>query len=94
MSKQPVTVPTGLFIFNDLHCHGFWVSRWTDQNQKGKKEMVDDIYGMILEGGFKEAPVEEVVWTPTTKIETLRAAVEKSMKGGSGKKQVFVYRDT
>lgn len=28
MSKQPVQVPTGAFIFTNIHLHGFWMSRW------------------------------------------------------------------
>lgn len=28
MSKQPVMVPTGLLIFNDVRCSGFWMTRW------------------------------------------------------------------
>lgn len=94
MSKQPVTVPTGPFIFNDFHAHGFWVSRWSDRNPEEKAKMVDEIYEMMLEGSFKEAPVKEIEWTHKTKFEELKEAVEGSMAGGSGKKSVFVFRDT
>ncbi|CAF0941418.1 unnamed protein product [Rotaria sordida] len=37
MSKQPVTVPTAEFIFNDLICRGFWMSRWKSENYKGSE---------------------------------------------------------
>lgn len=28
MSKQPLSLPTSLFIFKNLICHGYWQSRW------------------------------------------------------------------
>jgi trans-2-enoyl-CoA reductase len=31
MSKQPLQVPTGSLIFNDISCRGFWISSWYDQ---------------------------------------------------------------
>ncbi|KAF8440062.1 hypothetical protein L210DRAFT_3612536 [Boletus edulis BED1] len=31
MSKDPLSLPTSLFIFKNLTCHGFWQTRWYDQ---------------------------------------------------------------
>lgn len=28
MSKQPLSLPTSLFIFKNLTSHGFWQTRW------------------------------------------------------------------
>jgi NADPH:quinone reductase-like Zn-dependent oxidoreductase len=28
MSKQPLSLPTSLFIFKNLTAHGFWQSEW------------------------------------------------------------------
>lgn len=28
MSKQPIQVPTGSLIFNDIRLRGFWMSEW------------------------------------------------------------------
>ncbi|KNC50839.1 trans-2-enoyl-CoA reductase [Thecamonas trahens ATCC 50062] len=30
MSKRPVTLPTGLLIFNDIEARGFWMTRWIE----------------------------------------------------------------
>ncbi|XP_070556073.1 enoyl-[acyl-carrier-protein] reductase, mitochondrial-like isoform X2 [Ptychodera flava] len=32
MSRQPVTVPTGFLIFNDVRVVGHWMSRWHDHH--------------------------------------------------------------
>lgn len=91
MARQPLTVPISQFIFRDLHTHGFWVSRWSDKNPEGKREMVEDIFGMMLRGEFKEPPVEKCAWTPETDEATLKKAVEGVLKGFGGKKGVFVF---
>ncbi len=31
MSRRPVTVPTAPFIFRDLTLRGFWMTRWTQE---------------------------------------------------------------
>lgn len=33
MSKQPVQVPTGTLIFNDISLRGFWISRWYKKSE-------------------------------------------------------------
>lgn len=33
MSKQPVQVPTGNLIFNDISLRGFWMSRWYEKSE-------------------------------------------------------------
>ncbi|TGZ82061.1 NAD(P)-binding protein [Ascodesmis nigricans] len=94
MARQPVIVPASQYIFKDLHTHGFWVSRWSDQNPEGKREMLEDIFNMMLKGEFKEVPVEKNIWTPETKEKELKEAVDRSVKGFGGKKQVFVFEGT
>lgn len=38
MSKQPLSLPTSLFIFKDLTSHGFWQSRWYTQKTRQERE--------------------------------------------------------
>jgi NADPH:quinone reductase-like Zn-dependent oxidoreductase len=38
MSKQPLSLPTSLFIFKDLVSRGFWQSRWYEQHSRQEKE--------------------------------------------------------
>lgn len=32
MALKPVTVPPSLLLFNDIRLHGFWLSKWYEQN--------------------------------------------------------------
>ncbi len=38
MSKEPLSLPTGLFIFKNLTCHGFWQSRWYERATVEERE--------------------------------------------------------
>ncbi|KAA8910677.1 hypothetical protein FN846DRAFT_938161 [Sphaerosporella brunnea] len=93
MARQPVTLSASSLIFRDVHAHGFWVSRWSDKNPEKKKEMVEEIFGLIKKGEFKDVPIEKTVWKNDTKEEELKAAVEKSGQAFGGKKQVFVFEE-
>ena len=55
MSKQPVTVPTGEFIFRDITCRGFWMSRWKAENLKGSEfaKMLHELIDFIRRGQLK-----------------------------------------
>jgi trans-2-enoyl-CoA reductase len=52
MSKEPVIVPTGLLIFNDIKLRGFWLSSWV--NQQGhtnlRAQMIEDLARLHLKG--------------------------------------------
>lgn len=51
MSKEPVTVPTGALIFNDIHFHGYWNSRWKDVSSLDVIEGVfAELAGMVRKG--------------------------------------------
>lgn len=93
MARQPLTVPAGLFIFNDIHLHGFWVSVWSDKHPDEKKAMIEEIFGYIKSGEFKDVPIEETVWKNDTKEEVLKEAIEKSGQAFGGKKQIFVFKE-
>jgi len=49
MSLKPVTIPTGLFIFNDITTKGFWLSNWVKQNQDKRKDMLIEVIKMLKE---------------------------------------------
>lgn len=91
MSYQPITIPTGLLIFKDIRFRGFWVSAWSDKHPEEKQAMIDELFGYIKTGEFKDVPIQETVWNSDTKVEELKAAIERSSKGFGGKKQIFVF---
>ena len=53
MSLQPVTVPTGLFIFKDIHLYGYWHSQWVMKNSNAssseRKAMIRELSDWIVQ---------------------------------------------
>lgn len=94
MSKQPVMLPTGLLIFKDLRFHGFWLSRWANANRQGKKQTVDEILGLIRDGKFRDAPMQEVEWNWETEDKVLKEAVQGTLTGFRAGKGIFTFGDT
>jgi len=48
MSLKPVTIPTGTFIFNDIQCKGFWMTRWYEHHgQVARVELLKDLIEMV-----------------------------------------------
>lgn len=51
MSKEPLSLPTSLFIFKGLTCHGFWQSRWYEEKGREEREgVIRELVGLIGEG--------------------------------------------
>ncbi|EHL00205.1 putative trans-2-enoyl-CoA reductase, mitochondrial [Glarea lozoyensis 74030] len=94
MSKQPLSLPTGLLIFKDLKFSGFWVSRWSDANSAEKEKTVESILQMTREGRFKDIPVQEMRWEWATEGERLVEAVGGGLEGFRSGKGVLVFGDT
>lgn len=38
MSKQPLSIPTSLFIFKNIVADGFWQTRWYETHTREEKE--------------------------------------------------------
>ncbi len=94
MSKQPLLLPAGFLIFNDIVFDGFWVSKWSDANPEEKKRTVEEVLQLTREGKFKDVPVQEVPWSWETKKEDLVEAVQGTLEGFRKGKGVFVFGDT
>ncbi|TID25223.1 Alcohol dehydrogenase superfamily zinc-containing [Venturia nashicola] len=94
MSKQPVTLPTGLLIFKNIHFDGFWVSKWSDNNPEEKKKTVEHVLDLYREGKFKDTPFQELTWDWDTKGDTLIEAVQGTLEGFRSGKGIFVFGKT
>ncbi|KAK1971960.1 zinc-binding dehydrogenase [Colletotrichum sublineola] len=94
MARQPVMLPTGLLIFKDLRFVGFWLSRWNERDPRGRRFAVEDLLGMIREGRFRDAPVDEVPWAWDTDEKLLKDAVQGALGGFRKGKGVFVFGET
>jgi trans-2-enoyl-CoA reductase len=54
MSRQPVTIPTGPMIFNDVQARGFWLTKWVaNASREERVKMLDAVTKMILDGDIK-----------------------------------------
>lgn len=91
MSKQPVNLPTGLLIFNDLVFSGFWVSRWGDKNTQLKESTIMDILQLTRAGKFKDIPVDKVEWNWNSEGPELAAGVQGTLTGFRSGKGLFTY---
>ena len=94
MSKQPVTLPTGLLIFKNIHFDGFWVSKWSERNPAEKKAMVHDVLDLYRQGKFRDTPYDEVHWAWETKGDALIEAVQGTLEGYRKGKGIFVFGKT
>lgn len=47
MSKQPVALPTSLYIFKDVTSKGFWVTRWKNENPAEYRKLITHLCGMF-----------------------------------------------
>ena len=94
MSKQPLALPASLLIFKDLSFSGFWVSSWSDNHTKEKKQTVEDVLRLTREGKFKDIPVEQCNWGWKTEADTLQKAVQGTLGGFRAGKGVFMFEET
>lgn len=94
MSKQPLTLPASMLIFNDLHFHGFWVSRWAEKHPEEKQKTVADVLEMTRNKEFRDIPVDEIKWEWESKGEELIAKVKDTLEGYRQGKGVFVFGKT
>ena len=94
MSKAPLKIPTGLLIFKDLKFSGYWVSRWGEENPRGKQKALEYILQLYREKKLVEGPTEELKWDFDTPAEELVKAVQGTLEGYRKGKGMFVFGDT
>ncbi|KAJ3123400.1 hypothetical protein HK098_001944 [Nowakowskiella sp. JEL0407] len=77
MSKEPIALPTSLFIFKDIQAVGFWMTRWYKQQDKlrepglpkpsiEREAMVNEILELMKQNKFKDAEYTSVKWNEIT----------------------------
>ncbi|KIY44124.1 NAD(P)-binding protein [Fistulina hepatica ATCC 64428] len=87
MSRQPLELPTSLFIFKNLTAHGFWQSNWyANRNRIAKEVLFERIADMNL-----RAPEHEIVRIPASvsdeeATQRVRKLFSDMAKGMYGKK--------
>ncbi|KAL4233857.1 mitochondrial 2-enoyl thioester reductase [Mactra antiquata] len=85
MSRQPVIVPTGVFIFKEVSAVGYWNSQWNVENATSPERdlMFDELCDMIRE--CKLIPPQSEVFN----LENFAEAVQSAMEGFQEKKKVL-----
>ena len=85
MSRKPVTVPTGVFIFKEVRAVGYWNSQWNKDNKDNpeKDKMFSDICDLLRQRKLSP-PASDLI-----PLENYAEAVKTSMAGFQGKKKVL-----
>uniref|UniRef100_A0A5S6Q8Y7 Enoyl-[acyl-carrier-protein] reductase, mitochondrial n=1 Tax=Trichuris muris TaxID=70415 RepID=A0A5S6Q8Y7_TRIMR len=86
MSKQPLYVSTGAFIFKEIQLHGFWMTSWNRDtaNQVKRRKMLDDLTDLSLSGKLKPVKYQLV---PFKEYQDALAATT----AGHGRKKILVF---
>ncbi|KAJ3012070.1 UNVERIFIED_CONTAM: hypothetical protein HDU68_001398, partial [Siphonaria sp. JEL0065] len=95
MSKEPVSIPTGLLIFKDLQFRGFWMTRWNESCAKDalleteRENMLKQLSRLVSSGKLAVPDVDIVSVKGIEDLETVKNSFAKAMGGGSSKKQLL-----
>ncbi|KAK2463717.1 hypothetical protein APHAL10511_004468 [Amanita phalloides] len=61
MSKQPLRLPTSLFIFKNLKAHGFWQSRWYEERSQFEHEDLIQKLVQLITNDMLAPPAHDIV---------------------------------
>jgi len=96
MSKSPISIPTSLFIFKNLTCHGYWQSRWYEGHTPEERfDLIQEIVGMMETDQLK-APSHEIITLQGTDHDieaTVQEVMARGATGRLGKKILFRFAD-
>ena len=80
MARQPLKVPNGLLIFNDIVWRGFWVTRWYARASAEERAALFDELFELLRKGIISTPIEATY--PLTEIAQALAHAQQSKRAG------------
>ncbi|KAJ2919477.1 hypothetical protein MD484_g929, partial [Candolleomyces efflorescens] len=91
MSKQPLSLPTSLFIFKNLTSHGFWQSQWyKTRSLEDRDALMKTLVGYIVDGKLDTPEIEVVKIgkdeSDGSATEKIRGVMEALSEGRYGKK--------
>lgn len=96
MSKQPLALPTSLFIFKDLTCKGFWQSHWYKTHTRKEREaLMQELVGLMVNRQLRGPENEIVTFRANQDDETatrdLKETILKLQSGQYGKKALIKF---
>ncbi|TFK17323.1 trans-2-enoyl-CoA reductase [Coprinopsis marcescibilis] len=91
MSKQPLSLPTSLFIFKNLTAHGFWQSQWYKTKSAEDRDKLMEVLVGYISSGKLSTPDHEVLQIKSSQSDdeaasTIREIFKKLSEGRYGKK--------
>ncbi|RDB20888.1 putative trans-2-enoyl-CoA reductase, mitochondrial [Hypsizygus marmoreus] len=94
MSKQPLSLPTSLFIFKNLTAHGFWQSQWYLTRPREEQEQVMNTLVNLMGQGKLKPPKHEIVSISAEDSDEeagqkVRDVITKISEGQQGKKNLL-----
>ncbi|KAI9492021.1 hypothetical protein BDB00DRAFT_830810 [Zychaea mexicana] len=85
MARAPLTLPASMLIFKNITFHGFWMTRWTDQNSADERlKMFEDLVGLMDKNQLREPRWAKVEWNE----DAMKHAVDAGIQGFTQGKQV------
>ena len=87
MSKQPMMVPVGSMIFQDVKVRGYWMTRWRDtniNNPEARSEMWEYLCSLVRQGKLETPNCRQV------EIAEYYSAIAKAMEPYANEKQILV----
>lgn len=84
MARQPLRIPNGLLIFQDLCWRGFWISQWYRATPpEAHRAMFAELFD-LMRRGILHTPVERIY-----PLEEVTAALAHAARGGRSGKILF-----
>jgi trans-2-enoyl-CoA reductase len=80
MGRQPLKIPNGLLIFQNLAFQGFWLRRWKDQAPVAEIQSTYSALASLLHRGLLHTPVDRVF--PLTEVSSALAAAAQDKRPG------------
>jgi NADPH:quinone reductase-like Zn-dependent oxidoreductase len=80
MGRQPLKIPNGLLIFQNLAFQGFWLRRWKDQAPVAEIQSTYTTIASLLHRGLLHTPVDRVF--PLTEVSAALAAAAQDKRPG------------
>ncbi|ELU05261.1 hypothetical protein CAPTEDRAFT_127074 [Capitella teleta] len=84
MSKQPLFIPAGMFIFKDYRMRGIWVTKWYSDNPLVKRQAMWHELCELTKKGVLESPNHRMV-----PLSSFQDGVAKSMDDFTNEKQIL-----
>ena len=86
VSRQPVTIPTSAFVFNNVGCFGFWMAAWNRKACDSHKDaMLKEIIELMAEKKLV-APAHKIV-----KFDKYAFALCRTLKAFQGNKYILDF---